>query len=501
MRLRHGRPRVLHRLVHRSCEFSPTWCAGGPAQNAAMGELAGFDATLLSRVQFGFTIAFHIIFPAFSIGLSAFIATLELLWMRTGRDHFHLLARFWTKIFAVSFAMGVVSDIVMEYQLGTNWSRFAHVIGNTLGPLFAYEVLTAFFLEASFLGVMLFGWNRFPRWLHTFASVMVALGTALSGFWILAANSWMHTPAGFVMQDGVANPVDWLQVIFNPSFPYRFAHMMTATYITTSMVVAATGARWLVMGRFRTEAMTMLRMGLGMLAVLAPVQAFIGDLHGLNTLEHQPAKVAAIEAHWRDEGPAALVLFAWPDMQAERNHAEIAIPALGSLVLTHDWNGRFKGLRDFPRDERPPVAPVFFGFRLMVGLGLLMIAIGWVGVLLLWRRRLADARWFLRPLQHGWPVGFVALIAGWVVTETGRQPWIAHGILRTADAVSPVTGLQVAVSLTLFVLVYFVVFSIGIWYINRMIGKGPQATLPGPDTLPNRPLAGGQPDAREAVPS
>src|SRR4051812_3944017 len=328
----------------------------------------GVDAALLSRIQFAFTISFHIVFPAFSIGLSAFIATLEIIWLATGRQHLHVLARFWTKIFAVSFAMGVVSGIVMEYQIGTNWARFGQIIGNTLGPLFAYEVLTAFFLEASFLGVMLFGWNRFPPWLHTMASVFVALGTALSGFWILAANSWMQTPAGFAMENGVTVPVSWFEIIFNPSFPYRFAHMMIATYLTTSLVVVATGARYLLGGRFREEAMTMLRMGLGMLAIMAPLQAFIGDLHGLNTLEHQPAKIAAIEAHWEDKGPMALVLFAWPDREQERNRAEIAIPRLGSLILTHDWNGRVKGLKEYPREDRPPIAPVFFSFRLMVGL-------------------------------------------------------------------------------------------------------------------------------------
>jgi cytochrome bd ubiquinol oxidase subunit I len=461
----------------------------------------GVDAALLSRIQFAFTISFHIIFPAFSIGLSAFIATLELLWMGTGRPHFHLLARFWTKIFAVSFAMGVVSGIVMEYQLGTNWARFGQIIGNTLGPLFAYEVLTAFFLEASFLGVMLFGWNRFPPWLHTLASVFVALGTALSGFWILAANSWLQTPAGFAIDNGITYPVSWFHIIFNPSFPYRFVHMMIATYITTSMVVAATGARYLLGGRFRQEAMTMLRMGLGMLAILAPIQALVGDQHGLNTLEHQPAKIAAIEAHWQDTGPADLVLFAWPDMQEERNHAEIAIPHLGSLILTHDWNGRFKGLKDFARGDRPPVAPVFFSFRAMVGLGLLMIAFGWIGCWFLWRKRIEHARVFLRVLMWAWPVGFIALLSGWMVTEIGRQPWLAYGVLRTVDAVSPVTAAQVLVSLALFVLVYFVVFSIGIWYVHRMIVKGPHAELPGPETLPNRPLAGGQPDHKEAVPA
>jgi cytochrome bd ubiquinol oxidase subunit I len=327
------------------------------------------------------------------------------------------------------------------------------------------------------------------------SSVMVALGTALSGFWILAANSWMHTPAGFAIQDGITYPVDWVKVIFNPSFPYRFAHMMTAAYLTTSLVVAAAGARYLLARRHEAEARTMLKMGLGMLAMLAPVQAFIGDLHGLNTLQHQPAKVAAIEAHWKDEGqPVPLVLFAWPDPKNERNDFEIAVPRLGSIILTHTWDGSFKGLSDFPRDERPPVAPVFFSFRAMVGIGLLMIAIGWIGVWLLWRRRIGDARWFLRPLQHAWPLGFAAIIFGWMVTEIGRQPWIAHGILRTVDAVSPVTPHQVLVSLALFVVVYGVVFGIGIWYIQRMIRKGPQPHEPGPETLPNRPLAGGRPD-------
>ena len=461
----------------------------------------GVDATLLSRIQFAFTISFHILFPAFSIGLSAFIATLEIRWLWTGRQHLHVLARFWTKIFAVSFAMGVVSGIVMEYQLGTNWARFGQIIGNTLGPLFAYEVLTAFFLEASFLGIMLFGWNRFPPWLHTMASVFVALGTAISGFWILAANSWMQTPAGFAIENGVTYPVSWFEVIFNPSFPYRFTHMMMATYITTSLVVAATGARYLLAGRFREEALTMLRMGLGMLAVLAPLQAVVGDLHGLNTLKHQPAKIAAIEAHWEDKGPMDLVLFAWPDREQERNHAEIAIPRLGSLILTHDWNGRVKGLREYAPQDRPPVAPVFFSFRLMVGLGVLMIATGWIGCFLLWRGRIEAARWFLAPLGQAWPVGFVALLAGWMVTEIGRQPWIAYGVLRTADAVSPVTAAQVLVSLALFVLVYFVVFSVGIRYVYRMIRKGPHAGLPGPETLPNRPLAGGRPGDEEGVPA
>jgi cytochrome d ubiquinol oxidase subunit I len=458
------------------------------------------DAVLLSRVQFAFTIGFHIVFPAFSIGLSAFIATLELLWLATGAQHLHTLARFWTKVFAVSFAMGVVSGIVMEYQLGTNWSQFARALGNVLAPLFSYEVLTAFFLEASFLGLMLFGWNRVPAWLHTLASVLVALGTATSGFWILAANSWMQTPAGYVLRDGIAYPESWWHVIFNPSFPYRFLHMMIATYLTTSLVVAAAGARYLLAGWHEREARVMLKMGLGMLAVFAPIQALVGDQHGLNTLEHQPAKVAAIEAHWQDQGPADLVLFAWPDGEAERNRAEVAIPHLGSLILTHSWNGRFRGLRDFPRDERPPVAPVFFAFRLMVGLGLAMIALGWWGVVLLWRGRIAAATRYLRILRLSWPLGFVALLSGWIVTEVGRQPWIAYGVLRTADAMSPLQPAQVSVSLALFVLVYGVVFSIGIGYMRRMIRRGPETQLRYPGTLPNRPLAAGQPATRQRMP-
>jgi cytochrome d ubiquinol oxidase subunit I len=457
-----------------------------------MDTIAGIDATTFARIQFALTIAFHIVFPAFTIGLSAFIVTLELLWLKTGKPHYHTLAHFWTKIFAVSFAMGVVSGIVMEYQMGTNWSRFSEVVGNTIGPLFSYEVLTAFFLEASFLGIMLFGWNRFPPWLHTTASMIVALGTALSGFWILAANSWMQTPAGFAIKDGITYPVDWLQIIFNPSFPYRFAHMMIATYLTTSLVVLATGARYWLAGHFLDEARTMTHMGLGMLALLGPLQLFVGDLHGLNTLKHQPAKIAAIEAHWDGSRPAPLVLFAWPDAKAERNHAEIAIPRLGSLILTHDLDGLFPGLLDFKPEDRPPVIAPFFMFRLMVGLGLLMIAIGLTGVWLWWRRRLFETRWFLRPLPYAWPIGFIALLSGWIVTETGRQPWIAYGVLRTADAASPVAVHAVAVSLLLFVLVYVVVFSIGVWYIHRMIARGPQGVPTGPEALPNRPLSAGQ---------
>jgi cytochrome bd ubiquinol oxidase subunit I len=457
---------------------------------------AGIDATLLARIQFAFTISFHIIFPAFTIGLSAFIATLEILWLRTGQDHYHTLARFWTKIFAVSFAMGVVSGIVLSYQFGTNWSRFSEVIGNTIGPLLGYEVLTAFFLEASFLGVMLFGWNRVPPWLHTLSTIIVAFGTALSGFWILSANSWMHTPAGYgITEAGITYPMDWFEIIFNPSFPYRFAHMMIAAYLTTSLVVLATGARYVMAGRHTREAHTMVRMGLGMVAILAPLQLGVGDLHGLNTLVHQPAKIAAIEAHWDGSKTAPFVIFAWPDERQERNRAEISIPNLGSLILTHDFQGKFPGLLDFAPEDRPPVVPVFFAFRIMLASGFIMIGIGLIGTWLWVRKRLLTTAWFLKPVGHAWPLGFIAILAGWMVTEIGRQPWAAYGILRTVDATSPVAASTVATSLLLFILVYGVVFSVGVMYVYRMLAKGPKPIEPGRQALPNRPLSAAQHDA------
>ena len=452
------------------------------------------QAVMLARLQFAFTISFHIIFPAFTIGLSAFIATLLVLWRRTGQDHYHRLARFWTKIFAVSFAMGVVSGIPLSYEFGTNWSRFSVVVGNVIGPLVGYEVLTAFFLEASFLGVMLFGWRRVKPWLHVTSAVLVALGTALSGFWILAANSWMHTPAGYEMHDGIAIPVDWLKVIFNPSFPYRFAHMMTAAYLTTSVVVLATGARYALAGKYEAEAKTMLHMGIGMVALLGPAQLLFGDMHGLNTLEHQPMKIAAIEAHWRDQGPADLVLFALPDEAHQTNRAELAIPHLGSLILTHHWNGRVPGLTEVPPRDRPPVLSLFFAFRTMVAIGLSLIALGLTGVFLWARRKLFGARWYLSIAQYAWPIGFLAILAGWLTTESGRQPYIAYGILRTDEALSPVSAATVATSLTAFVLLYSVVFSVGIYYIRRMIEKGPSGAAveppaTGPTGVPTRPLA------------
>lgn len=458
------------------------------------------DAAMLARIQFAFTVTFHIIFPSFTIGLAAFIATLLVRWRMTGEDRFHRLARFWTKIFAVSFAMGVVSGIVLSYQFGTNWSRFSEVAGNVIGPLIGYEVLTAFFLEATFLGIMLFGWQRVAPGLHVTAAVLVAIGTSLSAFWILAANSWMQTPAGYEMKDGIAYPTDWMAAIFNPSFPYRFAHMFTAAYLTTSLVVLSVGARYLNQGRFIEEAKTMVRMGLGMVAILAPLQLVIGDAHGLNTAEHQPAKVAAMEAHWDGSKPAPLILFAWPDETEETNTFEISFPNLASLIITHSTDGLFKGLKDFRPEDRPPVKPVFFAFRVMVGIGFLMIAAGFVGAFLWARGRLFETSWYLKPIAHAWPLGFIAIVSGWWVTETGRQPYLIYGELRTIDALSPVAFGAVLTTLILFVLVYSGVFSMGILYINRLIEKGPEGSAVAPsEALPSRPLSAAQEAAREAL--
>jgi len=432
-----------------------------------------FDPVLLARLQFAFTIIFHIIFPSFTIGLSAYIATLGALWLRSGEERHQLLMRFWVKIFAVSFAMGVVSGIVLSYQFGTNWSRFSVATGNVLGPLLGYEVLAAFFLEATFLGILLFGFNKVPPWLYVLSAIVVAIGTMTSAFWILAANSWMQTPAGHEFRDGVAYPLDWLHIVFNPSFPYRFAHMLNAAYLTTAFVVIAVGARYLIGGRFIAEGRTMLRMGIGLAAILAPLQLIIGDQHGLNTLAHQPLKVAAMEAHWDGSKPGDFHIFAWPDEKAGVNHFELSIPKGASLILTHKMNGLFPGLLSVPEADRPPVKVVFFGFRIMLGVGLFMIASALFGAFLWWRGTLFETRWYLRIMAQSWWVGFVAVIAGWVVTESGRQPWIVYGVMRTADATSPVPGATIAGTLALFVLAYGVVFSFGIYYMNRLIANGP----------------------------
>ena len=457
------------------------------------------DSEFLSRLQFAFTVTFHIIFPTFTIGLSAYIATLGLIWVRTGTDRYHQLMRFWTKIFAVSFAMGVVSGIVMSYEFGTNWSRFSLIVGNVVGPLIGYEVLTAFFLEATFLGVLLFGFNRVPPWLYVLSAAIVALGTAMSAFWILSANSWMQTPAGFELKDGIVYPTDWLAAIFNPSFPYRFAHMVNAAYLTTGFVVLAVGARYLIAGRHVEEARTMLRMAIGLTAILAPLQLLLGDQHGLNTLQHQPMKVAAMEAHWDGSKPGDFHIIAWPDEKAGKNDFAISIPRGASLILKHDPNGLFAGLNSVPASDRPPVAIVFYGFRIMLALGFFMIAAALYGAYLWWRGALFATRWYLALMAQCWWVGFVAVIAGWVVTESGRQPWIVQGVLRTADASSPVYGGNVALTLVLFLIAYGVVFSFVIYYINRLINRWPSEVAEDTGGFTASPISAAHEAGREAV--
>ena len=435
----------------------------------------GLTALELARVQFAFTVSFHILFPAITIGLAAYLVVLEGLWLRTGQTVYRDLYLYWLKIFALNFGMGVVSGLVMSYQFGTNWSFFSEFAGAVTGPLLAYEVLTAFFLEAGFLGVMLFGWNRVGAGLHFLATAMVSIGTLISTTWILASNSWMQTPQGHEIVDGRLIPVDWLAVIFNPSFPYRLTHMSVAAFLSTALFVAAAAAWHLLKGRDNPAIRKMLSMAMWMVVVVAPMQAVIGDFHGLNTLEHQPAKLAAMEGHWENhEGEGVpLILFGIPDMEREETRFAVEIPRLGSLILTHSWDGQFPGLKEFPPEDRPNATIVFWSFRVMVGLGLLMILLGVWSVLLRRSGTLFESRNFLRACVVMGPAGLVAIIAGWFTTEIGRQPWVVYGLQRTADAVSNHGVLPLAISLVLFIVVYCVVFGVGIAYMLRLVRKGP----------------------------
>jgi cytochrome d ubiquinol oxidase subunit I len=436
----------------------------------------GDTALLLARAQFAFTISFHFIFPAFTIGLASYLAVLEGLWLATGRATYLILFRYWLKIFAIVFAMGVVSGIVMSYQFGTNWSVFSDRAGPIVGPLMAYEVLTAFFLEAGFLGVMLFGLERVGKKLHFLATCLVAMGTALSAFWILSANSWMQTPAGWTTNaEGQFVPAgSWLDIIFNPSFPYRLVHTVLAAYLTTALVVGAVGAWHLLKGRGNDPARTSFSMAMWMAALVAPVQIVAGDLHGLNTLEHQPAKVLAMEGDYEPSPEGApLILFGLPDDEAETVRGAVELPGLGSLILKHDTSAPLPGLKDFPGDERPPAEILFWSFRIMVGLGILMFALGLWSLAARLRRRLYDWRWLHRFAVAMGPAGFVAVISGWVTTEVGRQPWVIYGLLRTKDAVSPIAAPGVTGSLIAFVIVYFAVFGAGTMYILRLMARPP----------------------------
>ena len=437
------------------------------------------DPVLLSRLQFAWVIGWHILLPAFTVGLASYIAILEGLSFATGREIYFRISNFWIKIFSVAFGMGVVSGVIMPFQFGTNWSRFSDATADIIGPLLAYEGITAFFLEAAFLGVLLFGRKLVPPWAHFIAALMVAFGTLLSSFWILAANSWMQTPAGYEIVDGRFFPKDWLQIIFSPSFPYRLGHTVVGFYVTTGFVVAGIAAYLIRKGRFAAEGRVMLSMTLWLLSVLVPLQIFLGDQHGLNTLEHQPAKLAAIEARWDTARRVPLALFAIPDEANATNHFAIELPLLGSLILTHSADGEIKGLKAWPAKDRPPVAIPFFAFRIMVGIGMLMLALVAASWWLRYRGRLFDSPLFLRACMAMAPLGFVAVIAGWTTTEVGRQPWTVYGLVRTADSVPPsLTGSDVLLSLLGYMAVYLIIFPAGVMVMARIVQKGPAAVAP-----------------------
>ncbi len=461
------------------------------------------DALLLSRIQFGFVISFHILFPAFTIGVANWLAFLEWRWLRTRDDLWRDLYFFWVKIFAVSFGMGVVSGIVMSFQFGTNWAVLSEKAGNILGPLLNYEVLTAFFLEAGFLGVMLFGWRKVSDRVHFTATCLVAIGTLISTFWIISANSWMQTPQGYTLTaQGVFEPASWWAIIFNPSFPYRLAHMVLAAFITTCFVIGGVSAWYLRRNVHVAASKRMLKLSIAFAVIAVPLQILAGDLHGLNVGEYQPVKLAAMEGHWHAEPPGTgtpLVLFALPNQQAERNDYEVAVPRLGSLILTHSWDGTIEPLTAVPRADRPAVAQVFWSFRVMVGLGMLMLLLAFTSLWAWWRgwlfeRGHAASRWLLQAWRLMSPAGFIALLAGWYVVEMGRQPYVVYGLLRTSDAVSPnIQAAAVLGSLIVYALTYAVIFGTGTWYLLKMLRIGPVKQPPkgGGMNTAARPMSAG----------
>lgn len=442
------------------------------------------DALTLARIQFAFTVSFHIVFPSFSIGLASYLAVLNGLHLITGRPVYLTLFNYWKKIFAIAFGMGVVSGIVMSYEFGTNWSVFADKTGPVLGPLMGYEVMSAFFLEAGFLGVMLFGRERVGPKLHCFATAMVALGTFMSAFWILSVNSWMQTPAGYAINDvGQFVVADWWAVIFNPSFPYRLVHMLLASYLTTAFVVGGVAAYHLLRNKNEcvkgSATAVMFSMALWMAAIVAPIQIAAGDAHGLNTLEHQPRKIAAMEGHYETVKGAPLILFGIPNAKEKRMDYVVEIPYLGSLILTHTLDGEIKGMNTWPVDEQPPMGIVFYAFRVMVGIGSLMCLLGLWSLWLRYKGRLYDTPLMHRAALWMGPSGFVAVLAGWTVTEVGRQPYTVYNLLRTADSASPIDATAIAFSLLAFVVVYFSLFGAGVYYIFRQMSHPPSASDPG----------------------
>ena len=449
-------------------------------------------ALLLSRLQFAFTISFHIIFPSFSIGLAAWLTVLEALHLTTGRPAYRVVFEFWLKIFGVAFGLGVVSGIVMAFQFGTNWSVLSRMSGPIQGPLLSYETFTAFALEASFFGVLIFGRTRVPPWFYLFSTAMVAFGTALSAFWITTNNSWMQSPVGYVMANGAFVPDDWTKIIFNRVVWVRFPHMLLAAFLTGAFCVAATGAWYLLRERYNAEAHITLSMGLGLAAVLVPIQIFFGHLTGDYVHDYQPAKFAAIEARWHDEQPAGEVLIAIPDEATESNNYEIKIPILGSLIGSMSLNSKEVGLTDFPLQDRPPVLIPFFAFRIMVGCGLIMLALAWFGSYLALRDRIEENRWLLWLVFLSFPLPFIAILTGWFTAEVGRQPWVVYGALRTADAVTPfLTAREATISLAVFCTIYTLIFAYGIFYIYRLLHAGPVGHLiePAIAAVPNRPMS------------
>jgi cytochrome d ubiquinol oxidase subunit I len=449
-------------------------------------------ALLLSRIQFAFTISFHIIFPSFTIGLAAWLTVLEALGLATGRPVYRVVFEFWLKIFGIAFGLGVVSGVVMGFQFGTNWSVFASAVGPIQGVLLSYEAFTAFFLEASFFGILLFGRPRVPPWFYLFSTAMVALGTTFSAFWILINNSWMQVPVGYATESGQFVPADWMAIIFSPVVWVRFPHMLIASFLTGASCVAGTGAWYLLRGQYHPESRIMLRMGLFLAAVLVPAQLFFGHLVGDYVHDKQPAKFAAIEGRWHAEQPASEVLIALPDETAQTNRYAISVPVLGSLIASMSFSSKEVGLADFPVQDRPPVAIPFFAFRFMVGCGLLMLFLAWYGSYLSVRERLAEKRWMLWAIFLGFPLPWIAILAGWFTAEVGRQPWIIYGVLRTAEAVTPsLTAREATISLVVACTVYCFIFAFGIHYIYRLLRTGPAGHLiePPVGAVPNRPMS------------
>jgi len=433
------------------------------------------DSAMLSRIQFAFTISYHIMFPTITIGLSLYMAFMEGMWLKTQNPAYLQQVKFWAKPFAITFGMGVVSGVVLSYEFGTNFSKFSEVVGPVLAPLLAYEVLTAFFLEAGFLGIMLFGWNRVTPKVHFIATCTVAMGTVLSSFWILAANSWMHTPAGYEIIDGVFHVTSWMEVIFNPSFPYRLAHMLLATFLSASLLFAGVNAYYLLKKRHIEFAKIGFSTAMIAIVILAPVQILVGDFHGLNVAHNQPVKLAAMEAVWETEKGAPLVLFAWPDEEAEQNKFEVSIPKVASLLITHDMDGEIPGLNEVDAKDRPPVPVVFFAFRIMLALGGLMLLLGLAGLYTRKTGRLYESKPLLMFSVAMIPAGVIATLAGWYVVEVGRQPWLVQGLVRTVDVISPLPASMVAFTLGLFVVVYTTLFFTYIYFMRKLILKGPMS--------------------------